>query len=263
MDAHMTFLKGWDEVSVAMLHRAPSDKPVISHYPPGHKMDLVVQSFKPAGRLCGPLFATSTEEGQIIRLEGLGKWDKVKLDIPRFAPFAAAGYMVANSEFLREVPFDPFLPWIFMGEEIIMSARFYTHGYDMFSPSQAVVGHIYVRQHKPKFWESNDRFLPSGVASPLSIMVLDRIKAQIGYPEAARDMLPKSLVSHFDTYSLGTNRTLQEYLQSVGLDMMRKEVVETNNWCETGDVPPGKGQYAKLYQDAIEEAQRQQQEANG
>jgi hypothetical protein len=41
-------------------------------------------------------------------------YDHEKLDYPGFAPFTAAGYFVAHSDFLREVPFDPFLPWIFM-----------------------------------------------------------------------------------------------------------------------------------------------------
>jgi hypothetical protein len=93
------------------------------------------------------------------------------LDIPRFAPFTAAGYFVAHSDFLREVPFDPFLPWIFMGEEIIMSTRLWTSGYDIFSPSQAVVGHIYVRRHKPKFWESVHRAFTFGVHNPLQVRI--------------------------------------------------------------------------------------------
>jgi hypothetical protein len=41
-----------------------------------------------------------------------------------------------------------------MGEEIIMSTRLWTSGYDIFSPSQSVVGHMYVRRHQPKFWET-------------------------------------------------------------------------------------------------------------
>jgi len=158
-DAHMTFAQDWDAVSVEMLQKCPSKKPVISHYPPAHTADLDAMANEPATRLCGPIFATSDLESQIIRLEGAGKWDKTHLDIPRFAPFTAAGYFVAHSDFLREVPFDPFLPWIFMGEEIIMSTRLWTHGYDIFSPSRSVVGHIYVRRHKPKFWESVRRCL--------------------------------------------------------------------------------------------------------
>ena len=83
-------------------------------------------------------------------LEGGGVWDDSPLEVPAFAPFTAAGYFVAHSGFLHEVPFDPFLPWIFMGEEIIMSTRLWTSGYDIFSPSRSVVGHMYVRRHKPK-----------------------------------------------------------------------------------------------------------------
>ena len=55
-----------------MLQAAPSDKPVISHYPPGHQADLDAMKEKPAARLCGPVFATSDLESQIIRLEGSG-----------------------------------------------------------------------------------------------------------------------------------------------------------------------------------------------
>jgi [Skp1-protein]-hydroxyproline N-acetylglucosaminyltransferase len=142
-DAHMTFATHWDATSIAMLKKAPSPKPILSHYPPSETYDLDGKRDKPTSRLCGPVFATSDLESQIIRLEGAMVYDKQKLDYPGFAPFTAAGYFVAHSDFLREVPFDPFLPWIFMGEEIIMSSRLWTAGYDIFSPSEAVVGHIY------------------------------------------------------------------------------------------------------------------------
>lgn len=45
---------------------------VLSHYPPSHLEDLAKQAKSPANRLCGPIFATSDLEAQIIRLEGLG-----------------------------------------------------------------------------------------------------------------------------------------------------------------------------------------------
>lgn len=51
-----------------------------------------------------------------VRLEGSYNYDSVKLKKPRFAPFVAAGYLVAHSDLLKEVPFDPFLGYIFMGE---------------------------------------------------------------------------------------------------------------------------------------------------
>lgn len=164
IDSHMTFLQDWDALSIEMLKKAPSAKPVISHYPPPHTADLVEKSKVAAPRLCGPIFATSDLESQIIRLEGSYNYDAIKLDTPRFAPFIAAGYLVAHSDMLREVPFDPFLPYIFMGEEILLSARLWTSGYDIFSPTISLLGHHYVRNHKPKFWESVHRTFTFGVS---------------------------------------------------------------------------------------------------
>ena len=142
-DAHMTFATHWDDTSIRMLQKAPSPKPILSHYPPSETYDLDGKKDRPTSRLCGPVFAPSDLESQIVRLEGAGLYDTEKLEYPSFAPFTAAGYFVAHSDFLREVPFDPFLPWIFMGEEIIMSSRLWTAGYDIFAPNEAVVGHIY------------------------------------------------------------------------------------------------------------------------
>jgi hypothetical protein len=100
-DAHMTFLQDWDAISVAMLKKAPSKKPVLSHYPPSHLADLEKMSKEAASRLCGPVFAGSDLENQIVRLEGAQKYDKVQVETPRFAPFTAAGYFVAHAGTLR------------------------------------------------------------------------------------------------------------------------------------------------------------------
>jgi hypothetical protein len=71
-DAHMTFAQNWDQTSVDMLQKCPSKKPVISHYPPADTADLDGMANEAASRLCGPIFATSDLESQIIRLEGAG-----------------------------------------------------------------------------------------------------------------------------------------------------------------------------------------------
>jgi Glycosyltransferase (GlcNAc) len=247
IDAHMTFATHWDATSIEMLSKAPSPKPILSHYPPGHTIDLDKRKSSPTSRLCGPVFATSDLEAQIIRLEGAGVFDHEKLDVPGFAPFTAAGYFVAHSQFLQEVPFDPFLPWIFMGEEIIMSSRLWTAGYDIFSPNEAVVGHIYVRRHKPKFWESVHRAFTNGIHNPLQMLVLERVKYQLLYPEAARDMLRvKSILTAVEQYSMGTARPLEDYLKMVGMNMTTKEIRSTG-WCEGGYPPPGFEQYNHFY----------------
>ena len=255
LDAHMTFLQNWDDITLKSLHLAPSNKAIIAHYPPGHNMDLAKHwALRPAGRLCGPVF--SRPDGDMIRLEGLKKWDKLKIPIPRFAPFVGAGFLIGTALLLKEVPFDPYLPWIFMGEEIIMSSRFWTSGYDMFSPAQAVVGHIYVRKYKPKFWETMNRFFRKVSHAELEEFVLLRIKHQLLYPEAARDLLVDvSVLADLNHYTMGRVRTIQDYMKYAGIDVTRKEIFKTD-YCEKHLMPPGKEYLAKLYEEAEAESRK-------
>lgn len=84
-------------------------------------------------------------------------------------------------------------------------------------------------------------------------MVLDRIKYQLGYPEAAKDMMrSKSLLTAVEQYSMGTQRPLDEYLRIVGLDMVSKEVTVTH-WCEKGHPPPGFENLNHLYEGSWKE----------
>ncbi|CAB9505093.1 Glycosyltransferase (GlcNAc) [Seminavis robusta] len=245
IDSHMTFAQSWDAISISSLQKAPSNKPVISHYPPSHKFDLKTFERLPASRICGPIFTPNT-----IRLEGSQIWDIWKLDTPRFAPVLGAGYVVAQSSILKEVPYDPFLPWVFMGEEIILSARLWTAGYDFFSPAQAVLGHIYNREHTPKFWESVHRAFTPGLYNEMQELVGERIKHQLDYPEYSRDMVASSsILTASDQYAMGTtaDRTLDDYMKMIGMNTTTKEVTRME-WCEHGQPPPGFEQYKHLYE---------------
>ena len=244
IDSHMTFANDWDSKSVSMLQKAPSNKPVLTHYPPPHTQKLNGQI---GTRICNPLFADSDIEDQIVRLAGSENFDKKNVGIPRFAPFVAAGYYVAHAEFLSEVPFDPFLPWIFMGEEISMSARLWTAGYDLFSPNESVMGHIYVRRHKPKFWETFGRVFRHGLHNSVQLLVLKRVKHTLGYPENKKDLMrPKSLLTAIDEYGMGSARPLDDYMSLAGLNVKEKKVTVAK-WCHEGVPPPGFSSFDHLY----------------
>ena len=67
-------------------------------------------------------------------------------------------------------------------------------------------------------------------------MILDRLKYQLGYPEAAKDMIAsKSVLTAVEQYSMGSERPLSEYLKMVGLDMTTKEI-SLGHWCKDGMV---------------------------
>ena len=179
------------------------------------------------------------------------EFDGVYHPVPRFAPFVAAGYYVAHSGILKDAPYDPFLPYIFMGEEIIMSSRYWTHGYDIFAPAYSVVGHIYERKHKPKFWETIDRlFEVEGINDDLGLVALERVKHQLQYIESSRDYIKEKTVLHgLEHYTMGTERSIWDYLDMAGIDPIHKVINKQNvAWCVLGVPPPFYGKnFTKLY----------------
>lgn len=122
MDAHVQFAEHWDTKYIEEAKATKAyPKAVLSSYPPGFNSVLpgsqrVRES--PGARLCSCVFQGS--DPQIIRINtGVGYTsDDVKA--PTQIPFIAAGFFFARSEFLIDVPFDPILPWTFMGEEIAL-----------------------------------------------------------------------------------------------------------------------------------------------
>lgn len=61
------------------------------------------------------------------------------------SPFVGAGFQLSSADVLIEVPFDPKLDMLFVGEEILYSARLWTKGWDMFAPDMNIVKHHYNR----------------------------------------------------------------------------------------------------------------------
>ena len=152
IDSHSEFVNHWDEKLIRMLLRAPADKPTISSYPPSPQEPWMNSR---GLRMCNAQFA----EYDTIRISSATAWDKRVYSRPRPAPFLAAGFMFTQGNFLYEVPFDPLIPYVFMGEEIAMSARAWTHGYTFFSPTINVLNHYFVRENKPKYWDMINRLV--------------------------------------------------------------------------------------------------------
>lgn len=160
--------------------------------------------------------------------------------VPRFAPYIGAGFVFASAHFVKEVPFDPYLPFVFMGEELDFSARAWTSGWDIFCPPRSIVAHAYLRPQKPKFWGALQRSIGAGTHNSLQQFVLPRVKYMVGYPESTKPgaLAAPSLVGHLDTYGLGASRPVEDYAKYADFDFATKRRSHVD-WCAKGDRPPG------------------------
>ena len=129
-----------------------------------------------------------------------------------------------------------------MGEEIMLTTRFYTNGFDVYSPRVNFFAHQYRpgRLGLPKFWESQDRAFGSGGSNTrFMLMIVDRVKHMVGYESPVKNPAVLNHVNDRDgpNYGLGSHRSLAEFLQFAGLDMVAM-TARSPSWCARNDYPP-------------------------
>jgi [Skp1-protein]-hydroxyproline N-acetylglucosaminyltransferase len=219
VDSHTKFVKGWDTLCIRMIQdikaQGLSQKPVLSHYPKEiSKYEEYNDSLRyNVTRICKSFF---NKRGM---LSFMGAEEIDTKNKPYMTPYIAGGMMFCESYFLKEVPFDPNLPFLFVGEEILHSVRFYTHGWDIFTPTENIVFHEYTRADKPKIWTDNPYYsdLPAFAKVQHYLKLVNESQIQ--------DYLKFNL----DKYGLGTSRTLEEYYEFAGIDVANKKVYK--NFC--------------------------------
>jgi hypothetical protein len=153
IDSHMRFEKNWDDEMIKMikqLQKKGYKKPLLTGY---------VSSFDPdndpEGRVTEPWrmsFDRFTPEGVVFFLpETIPGWQEMKQPVP--ARFYSAHYCFTLGQFSTEVQHDP--EFYFHGEEISISVRAYTHGYDLFHPHKVLIWHEYTRKGRTKQWDDD------------------------------------------------------------------------------------------------------------
>jgi hypothetical protein len=148
IDAHTRFADNWDARFISMLRGLDSEKPLLSTYPaPFEYVDGKPELYLNHGMQRLILNRMHRDLTTIFKAEVVE--DR---STPAKSRFLGAGQIFTQGRFCREVEYDPEL--YYSGEEISMSARAYTHGYDFFCPNEDLIWHLY--QHSmPVHWSDH------------------------------------------------------------------------------------------------------------
>jgi [Skp1-protein]-hydroxyproline N-acetylglucosaminyltransferase len=119
-DAHLRFVPEWDRLYHEEILLAKSyPKAILSTYPPGFNVqDPPYEGGTVCPRLCECEFS-EPDDGMIRINTGHDCRKEGEQHVPTQVAYIAAGFFFTRSEWLTDVPFDPYLPFIFMGEEIM------------------------------------------------------------------------------------------------------------------------------------------------
>ncbi|PKH20869.1 glycosyltransferase [Enterobacterales bacterium CwR94] len=206
IDSHCRFTPHWDSAMIEMLEslRPQSANPVLSSYPPAYVPGEDEERKTYVSRLT---FNGFTQEG-IVSLSST----PFTADAPQRCGYLAAGFLFADGHFVTRVPNDPQI--FFMGEEIAMAARAWTHGYDIWSPHKILLWHYYGRTSAPKVWgDHNGEAKQEGAIDKAwwerDSLSKHRVLSVLNVSDDPCDL---------GEWRLGTQRTLREYQYRIGVE---------------------------------------------
>lgn len=215
IDSHTTFIKNWDSDLIEMIKQAKkeSNRPVLSAYPPT-KEQMDISGF--------PDFESAKINDNKIPMLYCG-WSSHS-EIPKRSnkPWAAAGFMFLESDFLNYVQFDPNLSHLFQLEEILFSARLFTNGWDFYTPNKKICYHHYARKEAPMYYKDNSSVHGTcrSKAEKRGLYILGLVK---------KEEVPDEFLVDIDKYSLGNLRTISDFWNASGIDMQNKTVEKWND----------------------------------
>jgi hypothetical protein len=206
LDSHHRFAPDWDAKLLAQAAATGSPKPILSTYPGSFYPENPTDLSDVPPRMD---FGGFTRDGLVtLHPDAIADWETSTL--PRRARFLAAGFLFAPGSFATDVPYDPYL--YFFGEEITLTVRAFTHGYDFYHPGEVILWHEYTRAHQPHHW--GDHIPAHGVE-------LEWGKRDARSRKRAQRLLTKPKPG---TWGVGMERSLADYEAYAGISFAHRRI---------------------------------------
>jgi hypothetical protein len=191
-ESHMRFVTGWDYKCIGMLERCASPSPVLSNHPayfapPNIVEELALPTYLKAAHTTG----TSDIHIEAERLS-------IAPGEPLRGAFVSTSFLFARGDFFSRVPFDPYID---EGQaEISLSARLYTHGFDVYHPAKVLAYRLPVETHL-------------GAPNP------ECGKMRFAYMRNALTHTIPEYLTDLDQYTFGVARSLDAFERFSGVDL--------------------------------------------
>jgi [Skp1-protein]-hydroxyproline N-acetylglucosaminyltransferase len=225
IDSHMRFVRGWDTKLIKYLSNTPNpNHSIITSYPVGYEPPNLVPGYRNAAFLVAKGFG---DDG-MLRLEG--RLLKRCSDKLIKGCFWVSGFAFSSSDVIKQVPYDPHLPYLFFGEEMLMCARLWTHGWDFYCPGESVIYHLWSRAYRRNFRE---------IPHPDRFVLEQRSKIRVwhimGMPPISSknsdETVSDDIIVDLPKYGLGSVRSMQAYSEFCGVDFQNRKINEQGTLC--------------------------------
>lgn len=149
IDAHTLFAPGWDNLILEEMARLPK-RSILSCYP--RNFSYPVAHVKPTWTYANrPVYMESNG----LDPNGMFLFKYVLHSHPFDEPVLSKGLgacmLVLPVSVIYEAPYLNNVPFLFIGEETCMWAKYFEAGYDVYNPTKDIVQTTFVRKHRANF----------------------------------------------------------------------------------------------------------------
>ena len=149
------------------------------------------------------------------------------LSKPKLTTLWGAGLSFSKCHAELKVPVDPHCPHIFNGEEFNRAARFWTHGYDIYTPNDIYILHDY---HKSQSNPKSHTWGINNVAGSVQYSEA-RLRTMVDMPGGATDPAVAIRMKQ-SKHGLGDRRSLDQLIEFSGIDLRHEKVsIDGKNRC--------------------------------
>lgn len=229
VDSHMRCAKFWDVAMITLWKNCNDENAIVSQRSPNFSecYDEPLDSdrwIKEVQHMFNKLrYAEYTDfYGNVLPIP-LSVWPNDN-SISRQTACISAHTLFIKASTDKIVPFDPYM--YFYADENCMALRYWTHGYNIYSPDYYPIFHLYEREETMKKYLNIDLDRCNRVQDEwLRYTVeVERTKALFGLFDRKVDL---------GRFCLGNKRTLKEYEEYCGVDFKNKKI---SQYCLNGDV---------------------------
>ena len=218
IDSHTIFSKNWDRILISYhkwIEGSLKNNVVITGYPRAFKPNKDLTSFELDTKYKKTMGLTFHEN----KLFDDGYYSSQKgfpagTDRPSKGLLVAGGFIFAKSNFVNEIPYDS--KFYFHGEELNLALRLFTRGWDVAHIPRVPLFHLYTdvenlpRKHH---WDPDDE--------------KDRIIKWDTLDKLSKERLANLIHNQIEgSFGLGSIRTIQEFSDICGIDLLTKEVID-------------------------------------
>lgn len=220
IDSHMTFEQDWDQIFIDHTEGliVQGKKVVISSYPNPFNFNeagLPVHHPQPFDvalvHLVKPNYKFE-EDTLVLKF----KATPIRTTVPFRGWQIGAGCLFAEGRIVKEIPYDP--EFYFHGEEQSLSARLFTHGWDVYHIPAMPVYHLY---YAPQNGDPK-RVLHWDVELNLQRPNYRWVNHNNGAKIRLSHLLQET--QDFGIYGLGKERTMKQYFELTGIDYANRVI---------------------------------------